>query len=87
MEEEGSPDIIIVGAGISGLSTAVGLHRLGIRSMVLESSETLRATGFAFTTWFNAWKAMEALGVSQHIRSLHDRLEGYQTNTIITIHI
>lgn len=82
MEEEGSPDIIIVGAGISGLSTAVGLHRLGIRSMVLESSETLRATGFAFTTWFNAWKAMEALGVSQHIRSLHDRLEGWVVGTI-----
>lgn len=27
MEEEGTVDIVIVGAGISGLSTAVGLHR------------------------------------------------------------
>uniref|UniRef100_A0A1J3HL96 FAD-dependent urate hydroxylase n=1 Tax=Noccaea caerulescens TaxID=107243 RepID=A0A1J3HL96_NOCCA len=82
MEDKSAPDILIVGAGISGLSTAVGLHRLGIRSMVLESSETLRATGFAFTTWFNAWKAMEALGVSHHIRSLHDRLQGWVVGPI-----
>lgn len=27
MEEEGTVDIVIVGAGISGLSTAVGLDR------------------------------------------------------------
>ncbi|CAN8276763.1 unnamed protein product [Cochlearia groenlandica] len=76
MEEVTSQDIVIVGAGISGLSTAVGLHRLGITSMVLESSEKLRAAGFAFTTWFNAWKAMEALGVSEQIRNRHDRLQG-----------
>ncbi|ESQ53100.1 hypothetical protein EUTSA_v10025344mg [Eutrema salsugineum] len=82
MEEEDTRDIVIVGAGISGLSTAVGLHRLGISSMVLESSDMLRATGFAFTTWFNAWKAMEALGISEHIRSLHDRLQGWVVGPI-----
>ncbi|CAH2075820.1 unnamed protein product [Thlaspi arvense] len=82
MEAQVSQDIVIVGAGISGLSTAVGLHRLGIRSMVLESSDMLRATGFAFTTWFNAWKAMEALGISEHIRSLHDRLQGWVVGSI-----
>ncbi|VVB09601.1 unnamed protein product [Arabis nemorensis] len=50
--------------------------------MVLESSDKLRATGFAFTTWFNAWKAMEALGVSEHIRDLHDRLQGWVVGSI-----
>ncbi|EOA34467.1 hypothetical protein CARUB_v10022007mg [Capsella rubella] len=82
MEAEDIQDIVIVGAGISGLATAVGLHRLGIRSMVLESSEQLRATGFALITWFNAWKAMDALGVSQHIRNLHDRLQGWVVGPI-----
>jgi len=43
---------------------------------VLESSEQLRATGFALSLYFNAWKAMEALGISQHIRSLGDRFQG-----------
>ncbi|KAJ0009698.1 hypothetical protein Pint_33989 [Pistacia integerrima] len=30
-------DIVIVGAGIAGLTTSLGLHRLGIKSLVLES--------------------------------------------------
>ncbi|EOA32464.1 hypothetical protein CARUB_v10015741mg [Capsella rubella] len=82
MEAEGTRDIVIVGAGISGLATAVGLHRLGIRSTVLESSEKLRATGFALSTYFNAWKALEALGISQHLRDLHDRLHGWMVGPI-----
>ncbi|PPR98455.1 hypothetical protein GOBAR_AA22230 [Gossypium barbadense] len=54
-------DVVIVGAGIAGLTTSLGLHRLGIRSLVLESSDKLRITGFAFTTWSNAWKALDAI--------------------------
>ncbi|KAL0347470.1 UNVERIFIED_CONTAM: Monooxygenase 2 [Sesamum calycinum] len=45
MEYEIHEDIVIVGAGIAGLSTALGLHRLGIRSLVLESSDVLRIVG------------------------------------------
>ncbi|KAH1040454.1 hypothetical protein J1N35_042197 [Gossypium stocksii] len=54
-------DVVIVGAGIAGLTTSLGLHRLGIRSLVLESSDKLRITGFAFTTWSNAWKVLDAI--------------------------
>lgn len=76
MEAEDIRDIVIVGAEIFGLATAVGIHRcvfvkvaafglykhsnlinvvclchrLGIRSIVLESREKLRPTGFALTT-------------------------------------
>ncbi|KAK3193555.1 hypothetical protein Dsin_024865 [Dipteronia sinensis] len=60
-------DIVIVGAGIAGLTTSLGLHRLGIRSLVLESSETLRVTGFAFTTWSNAWRALDAVGIDKEL--------------------
>ncbi|CAB4301258.1 unnamed protein product [Prunus armeniaca] len=42
---EAEADVMIVGAGISGLATSLGLHRLGIRSLVLESSDSLRTTG------------------------------------------
>ncbi|XP_026392277.1 monooxygenase 2-like isoform X2 [Papaver somniferum] len=51
IEEE---DTVIVGAGIAGLATSLGLH-----SLVLEN---LRVTGFAFTTFTNAWKALDDLG-------------------------
>ncbi|KAM0949829.1 putative FAD-binding domain, FAD/NAD(P)-binding domain superfamily [Dioscorea sansibarensis] len=73
---EAIEDIVIVGAGLSGLATAVGLHRKGVKSVVLESSEVLRAAGFAFTTWTNAWKALDALGIGDELRWHHIRLEG-----------
>lgn len=45
--------------------------RKGVRSLVLESSATLRASGFAFTTWTNAFRALDALGVGDKIREHH----------------
>ncbi|OVA00554.1 Monooxygenase [Macleaya cordata] len=69
-------DILIVGAGIAGLATSLGLHRMGLGSLVLESSENLRVTGFAFTTFTNAWKALDALGVGDSLRQQHDLLQG-----------
>ncbi|KAK8476480.1 hypothetical protein V6N13_080664 [Hibiscus sabdariffa] len=69
-------EILIVGAGIAGLTTALGLHRLGIRSLVLESSERLRITGFAFSTWSNAWRALDAVGVGESLRQKHYLLTG-----------
>ncbi|MED6111303.1 Monooxygenase 2 [Stylosanthes scabra] len=69
-------DIVIVGAGIAGLTTALGLHRLGIPSLVLESSDKLRATGFALTIWNNAWKALDAVGIAQTLRPKHLQLKG-----------
>ncbi|KAK3412743.1 hypothetical protein EUGRSUZ_I01441 [Eucalyptus grandis] len=83
---EAVEDIVIVGAGIAGLTTALGLHRLGIRSLVLESSDGLRTTGFAFTTWTNAWRALDALGIGEPLRQQHNQLFGLQlTSTIFGI--
>ncbi|XVF45563.1 hypothetical protein PTKIN_Ptkin02bG0216100 [Pterospermum kingtungense] len=67
-------DVVIVGAGIAGLTTSLGLHRLGIRSLVLESSDKLRMTGFAFMTWNNAWRALDAIGIGESLRQQHDLL-------------
>lgn len=61
-------NIVIVGGGIAGLTTALGLHRLGIRSLVLESSDGLRTTGFALTMWTNAWIALDAVGIGDAVR-------------------
>ncbi|RZS03190.1 hypothetical protein BHM03_00033339 [Ensete ventricosum] len=49
--------------------------RLGLRCLVLESSDTLRAAGFALSTWTNAWRALDALGVGDTLRKQHVRLE------------
>ncbi|KAB2620832.1 zeaxanthin epoxidase [Pyrus ussuriensis x Pyrus communis] len=76
--------VVIVGAGIAGLSAALGLHRLGIRSVVLESSDSLRTTGFALTTWTNAWKALDALGTGDTLRQQHGALRGNVTSSTIS---
>ena len=38
---------------------------------MLESSATLRASGYAFTTWTNGFRALDALGVGDEIREHH----------------
>ncbi|CAN6290637.1 unnamed protein product [Urochloa humidicola] len=81
---EAVEDIVIAGAGLAGLATALGLHRKGVRSLVLESSPTLRASGFAFTTWTNAFRALDALGVGDKIREhhlLYERMITYSAAT------
>ncbi|KAJ4784491.1 hypothetical protein LUZ62_035737 [Rhynchospora pubera] len=68
-------DIVIVGAGIAGLATALGLHRKGVKSLVLESSPTLRTSGYAIGTWTNAWHALDALGIGNKVREHHRLVE------------
>ncbi|CAL1398043.1 unnamed protein product [Linum trigynum] len=77
-------DVVIVGAGIAGLATSLALHRVGIKSLVLESASSLRATGFALSTWDNAWRALDALGLGEALRQQHQLLDGvvaYSTAT------
>ncbi|KAG8073509.1 hypothetical protein GUJ93_ZPchr0006g40597 [Zizania palustris] len=84
MERGDVEGIVIAGAGLAGLATALGLHRKGVRSLVLESSATLRASGFAFTTWTNAFRALDALGVGDKIREhhlLYERLVTFSAST------
>nr|CAB3501983.1 unnamed protein product [Digitaria exilis] len=66
-------EVVIVGAGLAGLATALGLHR----SLVLESSPALRTAGFAFTAWRNAFRALDALGVGDKIREQHLQAQAY----------
>ncbi|XP_012081816.2 monooxygenase 2 [Jatropha curcas] len=81
---EVAKDVVIVGAGIAGLTTSLGLHRLGIESLVLESSANLRVTGFALTTWTNAWKALDAIGVGDFLREKHVGIDGVVATSTIT---
>jgi 2-polyprenyl-6-methoxyphenol hydroxylase-like FAD-dependent oxidoreductase len=55
-------------------------RRKGVRSLVLESSPELRASGFAFTTWTNAFRALDALGVGDKIREHHLLYERWATD-------
>ncbi|KAJ9703938.1 hypothetical protein PVL29_005284 [Vitis rotundifolia] len=77
LEEE----IVIVGAGIAGLATAVALKRVGIRALVLEKSDGLRATGAILFLVPNAWLALDALGVAHKLTPRYAvRKKKYVTN-------
>ncbi|KAK2650108.1 hypothetical protein Ddye_017597 [Dipteronia dyeriana] len=78
VEEE---EVVIVGAGIAGLATAVALKRLGIRALLLERAECLRATGAALTLFSNAWLALDVLAVSHKLTSIYSPVKrGLVTN-------
>ncbi|CAJ2663206.1 unnamed protein product [Trifolium pratense] len=77
-------DVVIVGAGIAGLTTALGLHRLGVKFLVLESSDSLRVGGFALGILENAWKALDAVGVGDILRRKHIHIHGNVTTSLIT---
>lgn len=120
-------DIVIVGAGIAGLATALALHRfynkpsvflsldlvvvllvqitlstwrliillgilwfdlismiiriwfcfrVGIPSLVLEQSETLRKGGTSLTLFKNGWKVLDILGVGNELRTQFLQIQG-----------
>ncbi|KAL6140696.1 hypothetical protein ACLB2K_058992 [Fragaria x ananassa] len=68
MAEDAGENIVIVGGGICGLATGLALHRKGIRSLVLERSESLRASGAAIILHANGWRALDQLGVASYLR-------------------
>ncbi|KAG0499724.1 hypothetical protein HPP92_004415 [Vanilla planifolia] len=60
-------DLVIVGGGIAGVATALGLLRIGKRSLVLERWHELRESGASLTLGSNAWRALDALGVAHKL--------------------
>ncbi|KAL2472104.1 FAD/NAD(P)-binding oxidoreductase family protein [Abeliophyllum distichum] len=71
-------EIVIIGAGIAGLATAVSLQRLGIRSLVLEQTESLRTGGTSLTLFKNGWKVLDAIGVGNDLRSQFLEIQGME---------
>lgn len=55
---------VVVGAGIGGLSAAIGLLRAGWRVRVLERAAEFAPVGAGITLWQNAVRGLAALGVT-----------------------
>jgi 2-polyprenyl-6-methoxyphenol hydroxylase-like FAD-dependent oxidoreductase len=58
-----SDDVIIVGAGIGGLTTALALHRVGINARIYESVAELRPLGVGINLLPHATKVLGQLGL------------------------
>ncbi len=57
----------IIGAGIAGLSAAIGLRQAGYEVSILESAPSISPIGAALSLWENAILALRELGVAGRI--------------------
>jgi 2-polyprenyl-6-methoxyphenol hydroxylase-like FAD-dependent oxidoreductase len=75
-------EIVIVGGGIGGLACALAFHRVGIRAVVLEQSDALRASGAALALWSNAFRVLEVLGIAEQFRTMFTNLLAYANHSL-----
>jgi 2-polyprenyl-6-methoxyphenol hydroxylase-like FAD-dependent oxidoreductase len=66
-------DIVVVGAGIAGLATAVALQRHGHRVTILEE-RTDTASGAGISIWPNALAALDEIGLGDAVRAAGGRV-------------
>ncbi|MFE3546243.1 FAD-dependent monooxygenase [Nocardia sp. NPDC059177] len=60
---------IVVGGGIGGLATAVGLARRGWSVEVFERAAEIAEVGSGISLWSNALRALDAIGVGGEVRA------------------
>src|SRR3984893_1129255 len=60
-------DIVIVGAGICGLSLALNLHRRGLKCRVYERAPEIKELGVGITLLPHAMREFAALGVADEV--------------------
>jgi 2-polyprenyl-6-methoxyphenol hydroxylase-like FAD-dependent oxidoreductase len=66
-------DIVVVGAGISGLATAVALQRRGIEVTVVEERNDA-SSGAGISIWPNALAALDEIGLGDAVRDAGGRV-------------
>jgi FAD-dependent urate hydroxylase len=62
--------VVIVGGGIGGLTTALGLHRFGHHPVVVEQTAELRPVGAGLSLWPNGIKVLNLLGLGSRVAAL-----------------
>lgn len=71
------PNILIIGAGIGGLCTAVALQKQGFPVQVFEKAPQLKGLGAGLILATNAMKALAAIGIADEIQAEGFELGGF----------
>ncbi|MCV7225455.1 FAD-dependent oxidoreductase [Mycolicibacterium komossense] len=76
MSDDATSGIVIVGAGIAGLATAVALRRRGRTPTVIEARDNTAdsAQGAGISIWPNALAALDELGLGDAVRTAGGRV-------------
>jgi salicylate hydroxylase len=64
--------VVIIGAGIGGLTAAIALQRAGISVVVYEQADVLGDVGAGITITPNAWKGLASLGLGDTLEAASD---------------
>lgn len=75
------PHVLIIGAGISGLSTALALSRKGVPVRVFERAEELQPLGAGLSLWSNAMRFLQVLGIADRLTEAGSVVERLQFRT------
>src|SRR5256885_17081604 len=62
--------VIVVGAGIGGLTAAIALHRDGHDVTVLERTRELTEAGAGIGLWPNALRALDEIGLADAMQAV-----------------
>ncbi len=61
------PKVVVAGAGIAGISSAIALRRAGWDVAIYEQAEAFAPLGAALSLWPNAMAALERLGMADSV--------------------
>ncbi|MCA1774020.1 MAG: FAD-dependent monooxygenase, partial [Halomonas sp.] len=70
-----SLNVLVIGAGMGGLSAALAFQQQGHRVRVIERVETIRPVGAAISLWSNGVKVMHQLGLGSTIEKLSGSMD------------
>lgn len=62
--------ILIIGAGIGGLATALALQQAGLEVQIFERTKEIRGSGSGLTLWANAVRVLQELGLGDLVHQL-----------------
>lgn len=68
----------IIGAGVAGLATAIGLQQLGRDFVLFEQAPIIKGIGAGFGLAANAMQALTYLGMKDKVAALGHHLDSYQ---------
>jgi 2-polyprenyl-6-methoxyphenol hydroxylase-like FAD-dependent oxidoreductase len=67
MDKPHTPHVLVVGAGIGGLTAALSLHAAGIRTTVIESAREIRSLGVGINLQPHAVRELTELGLGDQL--------------------
>ncbi len=70
MSSSEDPDVLVIGAGIAGLTAAIALDQVGISVQIIERARALTPVGGALTIWPSAQAALEHIGLAKAVADI-----------------